>query len=381
MVIGAGEYHLDPSTRDHTASSPLSIEGSSGLLVAQGLRKAGIACTVFEQDASLDARPRDWDFGIYCKSITSSPSHHTTTALTGLIGAQSPLGECLPRDLNDLLLTCQVDDHTPCAENFMPIRSGLDGSVMKEVPAPFNLRLQRRKFIQLLSTGIDIRYGKRVAKIETTEDEVTATFEDGSQHTANLIVGAEGAHSVVRKFLLGPEKAALIPSPLVANVAIAHLTAEAALKQREVHPRYCIWFHPNGYFSWTGGTYEMQFSKPQLTDAVHDCYNKPNPEDWTFMLMQSWMQDEPIHLKGPDVLKDMKTRAMEFPEPYNSIFQAIPDGTKAWHNRLTYWPTQPWDNRNGRVTLAGDAAHPMTFRKCRLRPPLIPSSSSLTTMK
>lgn len=86
------------------------------------------------------------------------------------------------------------------------------------------------------------------------------------------------------------------------------------------------------------------------------------------MLMQSWMQEEPIHLKGPDILKDMKARAEEFPEPYNSIFQAIPEGTKAWHNRLTYWPTQPWDNRNGRVTLAGDAAHPMTFRKPRLEP-------------
>lgn len=150
-------------------------------------------------------------------------------------------------------MTCQVDNHTPSASDSMLIRSGLDGSTLKEVPAPFNLRLQRRKFIKLISTGIDIRYGKRIAKIETTEDKVTATFEDDSQHIANLVVGAEGAHSVIRQFLLGPEKAALIPSPLVANVTIARLPAEAALKQREVHPRYCIWFHPNGYFSWTGG--------------------------------------------------------------------------------------------------------------------------------
>lgn len=29
----------------------------------------GAQVTVFEQDAALDARPRDWNFGIYCSSM------------------------------------------------------------------------------------------------------------------------------------------------------------------------------------------------------------------------------------------------------------------------------------------------------------------------
>lgn len=39
----------------------------------------------------------------------------------------------------------------------MPIYNGQTGELLNVLPAPFNLRLQRRKFIKLISTGIDIR--------------------------------------------------------------------------------------------------------------------------------------------------------------------------------------------------------------------------------
>ena len=69
------------------------------------------------------------------------------------------------------------------------------------------------------------------------------------------MVGAEGAHSVVRNYLLGSDKSALQPSPIVASLAIAQLPAEAVQKFRNLAPknRMIITFHPNGYFSWIGG--------------------------------------------------------------------------------------------------------------------------------
>jgi len=67
----------------------------------------------------------------------------------------------------------------------------------------------------------------------------------------------------------------------------------------------------------------------------------------------------------PTIVQDMKNRASACTEPFKSIWQAIPDDALVSHNRLTDWPTEPWDNRNGTVTLAGDAAHPMTFRECQ----------------
>jgi len=95
------------------------------------------------------------------------------------------------------------------------------------------------------------------------------------------------------------------------------------------------------------------------------------------MFILSWISEVPTGLSGSEILKDLKERAEPFAEPLRSIFQSIPDGTTAWHNRLSLWPTQPWDNRSGTVTLAGDAAHPMTFRAYHLPPiPLLNSGTS-----
>lgn len=81
------------------------------------------------------------------------------------------------------------------------------------------------------------------------------------------------------------------------------------------------------------------------------------------MVIITWTSDaDPKRLQGPAILSDLKERTSIFADPYKQALQAIPDDTLCWHNRLSYWPTQPWDNRNGTVTLAGDAAHPMTFR-------------------
>jgi 2-polyprenyl-6-methoxyphenol hydroxylase-like FAD-dependent oxidoreductase len=40
---------------------------------------------------------------------------------------------------------------------------------------------------------------------------------------------------------------------------------------------------------------------------------------------------------------------------------------EVWYSKLRNWnpslPEHDWDNRDGRATLAGDAAHPMTFQR------------------
>lgn len=39
----------------------------------------------------------------------------------------------------------------------MPVYNGQSGELMKKIPTPYNIRLQRRKFLKLISTGIDVR--------------------------------------------------------------------------------------------------------------------------------------------------------------------------------------------------------------------------------
>ena len=56
----------------------------------------------------------------------------------------------------------------------------------------------------------------------------------------------------------------------------------------------------------------------------------------------------------------MRKKAEHCVEPFRSSIMCIPDETPITINRIQYWVTIPWDNHNGRVTLAGDAAHAMT---------------------
>lgn len=59
-------------------------------------------------------------------------------------------------------------------------------------------------------------------------------------------------------------------------------------------------------------------------------------------------------------------------EPLRSVFLAAGETGTLGCERLAQWPTVAWDNRQGRITLAGDAAHPMTYRQyAPLRDPTV----------
>ncbi|KAF5373085.1 hypothetical protein D9758_001499 [Tetrapyrgos nigripes] len=320
--------------------------GSAGLLIAHNLKKLkvgrkqlGIPYTIFEQDAALDSRPRDWSFAIYW--------------------AQTHLGECLPEGVDEKYLSehAQVDTSPPTANSFIPIFNAETGGLLKKNPSPFSIRLQRRKFLRILSKDLDIRYGKRLAEIHTEEGNVRVTFADGTTEEGKLLIGCDGAHSRVRNFLFGPEKAALRPLPLFMSAALTTLPRETALAIREIHPRNMNSVHPNGCSAWIG------------TCQVQEC-SDPDPAKWVFVMVQTWAEDKTksssngmaTENKG-DVARGMKERTKTFAEPLRSFWHSIPDDAQIWHNRLSDWPTEKWDDRNGTVILAGDAAHPMTFHR------------------
>ena len=54
------------------------------------------------------------------------------------------------------------------------------------------------------------------------------------------------------------------------------------------------------------------------------------------------------------MFKDIGTRLCE---TVRSASEWIPEGSRCTVDQLNYWVPEPWDNRGGWVTLAGDAAH------------------------
>lgn len=69
------------------------------------------------------------------------------------------------------------------------------------------------------------------------------------------------------------------------------------------------------------------------------------------------------NMSASECLAVVKSKVKELADPFKSAVLRIPDGTPASFSDLNYRVTSSWDNRQGRVTLAGDAAHSLPPRE------------------
>ncbi|KAL4950094.1 hypothetical protein BDW69DRAFT_172860 [Aspergillus filifer] len=313
--------------------------GSTGLALAQGLKKAGIPCIVVEKYDTLDALPRDWNMGL----------HWGTESLRSL----------MPESMWERIQTIQVDPSTPTAPtDAIQFLNGQTGEKMTSVPANNFYRLRRRKLRRLLFEGLDIRFGQQITNIHYSNDgkHATAHFANGSKIKASLIVGTDGARSTVRNLLLGPQ-GAIRTLPYCATFIQARYTAEQARFLRNFHPLFLASINPAGFFSFFG---------------LHDVPNPDRPETWTFFFYISWHspieeQEATKDWTNAQRLQQAKEFSKHFVDPWRSAYSWLPDDQEVWYMSLTDFDPgaegHQWDTHDGRVTLAGDAAHAMTYQR------------------
>ena len=150
--------------------------GIGGLALAQGLIKAGFHVTVFERDKSPASRPQ---------------GHRIFFRSMGI----NALKELLTPEKMDRLSKAKVadvgDGFALANEKMEPFFS-VQG---QEVGAQF-LRSEMRNFLQ---EGINVEWNKRLIKFEDDGNQVIVHFEDGSYASGDLLVGADGVASTVRK--------------------------------------------------------------------------------------------------------------------------------------------------------------------------------------
>lgn len=84
-----------------------------------------------------------------------------------------------------------------------------------------------------------------------------------------------------------------------------------------------------------------------------------HPETWTFHMAIAWLGANDKSLSNSERLALVKKKAETLGEPAHSAFQWIPKNTLVHQADISYWTPRPWDNKAGRITLLGDAAHPM----------------------
>lgn len=89
--------------------------------------------------------------------------------------------------------------------------------------------------------------------------------------------------------------------------------------------------------------------------------NHEKPESWSFQIHHAWWG-------GPNAkeLTDPKARLQFFKDrcsglcpPFSTAVNALPDDTVLPVDPCQQWSPIEWDNRNGTVTIGGDAAHSM----------------------
>lgn len=84
---------------------------------------------------------------------------------------------------------------------------------------------------------------------------------------------------------------------------------------------------------------------------------------WTTFWVKIW-QGNAVDLKDGEALEYIKGNTPPLRDIFQSAIDWTPEGSYVRISEMKYWIPTQWDNHGGRVTLAGDAAHPMLICKC-----------------
>ncbi len=172
--------------------------GIGGLCLAQGLKKSGIDVSVYERDLSAQSRSQG-----YRIHINSDGSH--------------ALHECLPESLFNLYVATSMRDQQGRRVTFdsqlkeissMPLPTDSTADISRTATSVNRLTLR-----EILLAGLEdkVRFDKAFERLEQLKDgRVRAHFADGASATGNLLIGADGTDSAVRKLVL--------PDARIANV-------------------------------------------------------------------------------------------------------------------------------------------------------------------
>ncbi|QKX59694.1 uncharacterized protein TRUGW13939_06834 [Talaromyces rugulosus] len=306
--------------------------GSTGLALAHGLHKEDVEYTVFERDSEYTFfnKARDWGMQLHW--------------------GKEHLFKVLPESLRLRFDEVLVDPHFKDDLPF-PHINGETGEVIAEIRMPGLVRVSRGKLRKLLSGGqqVTIQFEKKLVDIVITQSGVVASFSDGTQYSGDLLVGCDGSHSKVREYLVGADLAKPVDIDLtMINHAVSGYTASQAHLLRKYHPIGKLGYDPQIY-----GIF--------LLAVALDCSNLEKPEEWKFQIQHSWWGAPRIsELNDPKKrLQFYKGRCSKLCEPFRTAALALSDDIVLSIDQSRQWAPIKWDNRGGRVTLAGDAAHSM----------------------
>jgi 2-polyprenyl-6-methoxyphenol hydroxylase-like FAD-dependent oxidoreductase len=328
--------------------------GTGGLCLAHGLKRAGVDVAVYERDRTRTDGLQGYRVGI---DADGSRALHA----------------CLPPEIFETFLaTCARPPRY-----FNMVTEQLDELLSLELPPnddPITSEksVSRMTLRQVLLTGLEdvVHFDKTFTHYEKHPDgTVTAWFTDGTSATGDLLVGADGSNSPVRKQYLPHAK--LRDSGIVGIAGKIPLTDDNRdLLPEKIFNGVTMVMAPQGFFSiihvmefpWRNGepAYAAAQSDPELLKKWPGLHFD-NTRDYLMWGMGGAAQNLPssiLHLRGeallPIALDATRSWSLTFRE-----LQRQTDPTTCFPlNIRTSERLGPWPTSN--VTLIGDAIHTMT---------------------
>ena len=174
------------------------------------------------------------------------------------------IANCLPEDLAARFHESYADPSlTLDAVTGLPIYNGKTGDLILEMGAEKPMRVSRKKMRNLFSEGIDVQYGKQVVRAYVIEDSsssdhgrVKVEFKDGDHAVGDVVVGTDGAKSLLRESIVGFEDAQLTTVPVNLINFPYKFDAELSLRIRAYNKIFLNTIHPDhGTMFWLSSTF------------------------------------------------------------------------------------------------------------------------------
>lgn len=304
--------------------------GLAGLALAQGLRNAGIEVEVYERDATVEARFQGYRVGLFDSALANLQTclpERWHALLTRIGGVLTGDGRAVDPQLTELVRIPRRDE---------------------------GLLFDRHVLRHLLLTGLDVRFGKKLDRyVELPDGQVRAEFADGSAATGDLLVGADGLGSTVRRQLL--------PETEILGTGVNGVIGRTPLTDRfaALVPGWTTVVMGEGRQLYLG---KMPVERSPRLVAAELAPEVQLPDAagylrWVMLVPPGGPVDverEYAGQDGIDVVLDL-VRGWH-PELRALIEQGDPDNSGIGPIRYAE-PIPPWPTRT--VTLLGDSAHPM----------------------
>ena len=283
--------------------------GVGGLTLAAALARVGVPCQVFEQAGHLA------EIGA---GVQLAPNAVRPLCRLGLAPA---LRRCA-------VAITALDVRTWTGEQVACTPMGAGCATMFGAPYLTVQRAHLQRALVELVGAQRVRLGHRLAGLRQDEDGVVLRFADGTEHRADLVIGADGIHSRVRESLVRDEPVFAGLGVFRGLVPVERLPAAAAA------PLVRVWLGPGRHlvcYPVAGGTAVSFAATAPLTH--------PPAESWSATGDQT----------------DLVAGFAGWAAPVAALTGAVTE-VKQWalYDRA---PLDRWNH--GRIAVLGDAAHPM----------------------